>query len=268
MSDHHHRPVPSHGAIVLAVAGEAGGRAPDGLGVPAARPGRALADAVRAAADDDTLVVVVPCGFGLQPSLVADSARTLRDVRGTLGGGSDGAASGPAVALAGAFGDASHHVAYLRAAMRRHPSARAALVVGPAIDPFADAELFRRARLARQYGAPELVEVAFDGGTDPDPDLAAGLERCARLGAPEPVLVPAGFAPVPAGGVAGGRPGAGSPLLGPAALRGVLVARVEAARHAFAHGDDGIDPGVDAEDGHGYAHSHVAEDGTVYTHSH
>ena len=57
-------------------------------------------------------------------------------------------------------------------------------------------------------------------------------------------------------------------LLGPAALRGVLAARLEAARHAFAHGDDGIDSGVDAEDGHGYAHSHVAEDGTVYTHSH
>lgn len=252
--------------MVLAVGGEAAGM-PD-PGRPAAEPGRALADAVAAAVGthpggpDELVVVVIPMTFGLQPSLVADAARTLRDVRTRFGAGS--------VCLAAPFGDASHHVAHLRAAMRRGSGTRtgadsgagsgvdSALVVGRSIDPFADAELFRRARLARQYGAPRLVEVAFDGGADPDPDLAAGLERCRLLGGGDPLLVPAGFGPAPSGDT----------LLGAAAVRAVIDGRVADARHALAHGDDGVDAGVDAEDGHGYAHSHVAADGTVYTHSH
>jgi sirohydrochlorin cobaltochelatase len=257
---HHHHAVRPETAVVLAVGGEAAGM-PD-PGRPAAEPGRALADAVVAAlgthpgGPDELVVVVIPMTFGLQPSLVADAARTLRDVRTRFGAGS--------VCLAAPFGDASHHVAHLRAAMRRGSGAGAgtdpgsALVVGRSIDPFADAELFRRARLARQYGAARLVEVAFDGGTDPDPDLAAGLDRCRRLGGVGPLLVPAGFGPAPSGDT----------LLGAAAVRAVIDGRAADARHALAHGDDGVDAGVDAEDGHGYAHSHVAADGTVYTHSH
>ena len=57
-------------------------------------------------------------------------------------------------------------------------------------DPFADAELFRRARLARQYGAPRLVEVAFDGGADPDPDLAAHNSNTGRLLSHLPTSIP------------------------------------------------------------------------------
>lgn len=251
---HHHHAVRPETAVVLAVGGEAAGL-PD-LGMATSPPGRALHAAVDAAVEahasrgEDLVVVVVPLTFGLQPSLVADTARTLRDVRARRGAGS--------VCLAAPFGDASHHIAYLRAAMRRRPDAEAALVVGPSLDPFADAELFRRARLARQYGSPALVEVAFDGGAEPDPDLTAGLDRCSRLGAPSPLVVPSGFGPSPSGDL----------LLGAAAVRSVIEGRVSEARHALAHGDDGVDGGVDAEDGHGYAHSHVAADGTVYTHSH
>ncbi|MBB1031798.1 hypothetical protein G6027_13055, partial [Dietzia sp. SLG310A2-38A2] len=69
-------------------------------------------------------------------------------------------------------------------------------------------------------------------------------------------------------------PGEGEYLLGPAVLRSVIDTRVREAVHRLDHGAghsngaDGIDAALAAEDGHGYAHSHVAADGSVYTHSH
>lgn len=239
--------------VVLAVGAEA---TPDPVpGILAAAPGRPLAEAVReaASAHPGAAVVVVPMTFGRDPSLVANCARTLRDVRGTLGSAR--------VCLAAPFGDAGQLVAYLRAAVRRDAPAGApgegahdaVLVTAPSIDPFADAELFRVARLVRQYGRPSLVEVAFAGGAEPDPDLAGGLERCRRLGAERPLVIQAVV---------------GAPLLSGPAVRAVVDRRVHQATHQLGHGDDGVDAALGAEDGHGYAHSHVAADGSVYTHSH
>lgn len=275
--DHGHDHAPGHGhghtdpatARVVLALGPESEQMPD-LGIPAARPGRELADAVTGTARSESgeagLVVVVPMTFGRAPAMVADCSRTLRDVRARLAHGADGTDRTGAVALAAPFGDATMLVSRLRAALRRHEAACSALVVSRAIDPFADAELFRLARLARQYGQPSLVEVAFHGGDDPDPDLSEGLERVRALGGGAPVLLPATFDPAPVTGL--DLPGEGLPLMGPAVLRSVIDTRVAEAVHRFDHGDDGIDAALDAEDGHGYAHSHVAADGTVYTHSH
>lgn len=238
------------------------------LGIPTARPGRELAEVVEAeiagvrekdqVASGAGVVVVVPMTFGRAPALVADCSRTLRDLRPRVAPGT--------VALAAPFGDGTMLVTRLRAVIRKHGSASSALVVSRAIDPFADAELYRIARLARQYGDSGLVEVAFHGGEEPDPDLAEGLERMRALGGGVPALISATLAPAPVTGL--DLPGEGGYLCGPAVLRSVLDTRVAESVHRLDHGDDGIDAALDAEDGHGYAHSHVAADGTVYTHAH
>lgn len=267
---HHAHPDPATARIVLALGPESE-QMPD-LGIPAARPGRDLADLVEGLtqqpkarkpgglnpAGEGGVVVVVPMTLGRTPTVVADCSRTLRDVRARLAPGS--------LALAAPLGDATMLITRLRAVIRRHGAVCAALVVSRAIDPFADAELYRLARLARQYGQPGLVEVAFRGGDEPDPDLAEGLERVRALGGGRPALVSATLAPAPVTGL--DLPGEGEYLFGPAVLRSVIDTRVREAVHLLDHGDDGIDAALDAEDGHGYAHSHVAADGTVYTHSH
>lgn len=257
---------PATARIVVALGPESE-QMPD-LGTPAAAPGRGLSDLVAAEGQAGDLVVVVPMTFGRAPAMIADCARTLRDVRARTGG--------TRLALAAPLGDATMLVTRLRAAIRRRDLADAAadsvLVVSPAIDPFADAELFRLARLARQYGRPELVEVAFHGGSEPDPDLAGGLARLDALGAQPPAIVSATLAPAPPTGRE--LPGEGEYLMGPAVVRSIIDTRVREAVHRLDHGAggvagaDGIDAALDAEDGHGYAHSHVAADGSVYTHSH
>lgn len=262
-------------ARVIAVIGPESEDLPD-IGIPTARVGRELRDLVEAkvveakvveakvaeaevvAAGEGGVVVVVPLSFGRAPALVAESSRTLRDVRARLAPGS--------VALAAPLGNAALLITRLRAAIRRHSGAESVLVVSPSIDPFADAELFRLARLTRQYGHPALVEVAFDRGAGPDPDLATGLERIRSLGGGRPALVSATLAPAPITGL--DLQGEGEYLMGAAVLRSVIDTRVRDAVHHLDHGDDGIDAALDAEDGYGYAHSHVAADGTVYTHSH
>ncbi|MDV8001478.1 hypothetical protein [Rhodococcus sp. IEGM 1408] len=271
---HGHQNAPDHrdpaSARVVAAIGPESEAMPE-IGIPSARPGRGLSELVEAesaAAGEGGVVVVVPLTFGRAPAMIADCSRTLRDVRPRLAPGS--------LVLAAPLGDATLLVTRLRAAIRRHSvngnsvadtaGAESVLVVSPSIDPFADAELFRLARLARQYGRPGLVEVAFHGGAEPDPDVAAGLARVEALGGGRPLLVSATLAPAPALGL--DLPGEGAYLLGPAVLRSVLDTRVRDAVHQLDHGDDGIDAALDAEDGHGYAHSHVAADGTVFTHSH
>ena len=258
--EHVHQHTDPATARIVAALGPEAEQMPD-LGIPSAAPGRGLADLVSAEGRAGDLVVV-PMTFGRAPAVIADCARTLRDVRGRTGGAR--------LALAAPLGDATMLVTRLRAAIRRHELGDAAadsvLVVSPAIDPFADAELFRLARLARQYGRPGLVEVAFHGGTEPDPDLAGGVARLDALGSGRPMVVSATLAPAPVTGRE--LPGEGEYLLGPAVLRSVIDTRVREAVHRLDHGRDGIDAALDAEDGHGYAHSHVAADGSVYTHSH
>ncbi|MEV7023864.1 cobalamin biosynthesis protein CbiX [Kitasatospora sp. NPDC093558] len=227
----------------------------------AAAPGRDLAAAVRSAlAAGDGPVCVVPMTLGRDPKLVADSARALRwlaagEARGRL-------------ALTAPFGAAEHLVGWLRAAASAGPELDpdgAILVTAPAAGPFEDAELFRIARLVRQYGHHRWVEVAFEGG---DPDPAEGVERCRLLGARTVTVVPASFGRAVTQAQDDVR--VGGPLLRPSAIAGVVAARTATALHLLGHGEDGIAAGLDAEHGHGYAHSHGpgGDHGHGHAHSH
>ncbi|MGW2251633.1 cobalamin biosynthesis protein CbiX [Kitasatospora sp. NPDC001660] len=211
----------------------------------AAAPGRELTGAVRSAlAATGGPVCVVPMTLGRDPKLVADSARALRwlaagEPRGRL-------------ALTAPFGAAEHLVGWLRATAPAAPEPDGAvLVTAPAAGPFEDAELFRIARLVRQHGHHRWVEVALAGG---DPDPAEGAERCRLLGARTVTAVPASFGPALRTDLPGVRDG--GPLLRPAAIAGVVAARAAAALYLLGHGEDGVAAGLDAEHGHGYAHSH------------
>lgn len=190
--------------------------------------------------------------LGRDPRLVAESAKALRWA---------GAASGHPhrVVLTAAFATADHLIGWLRGAALRFEHAdevRGLLIAAPTGGPFDDAELFRIARLVRQYGRHQLVEVALVGS---DPDVMLGIERLARLGADRVGLLSAGFgricwesddnaAPVDDAG----------PLLGAAMIAQVVQARVSAALDGLARGQDGVVAGLHAEHGHGYAHSHTA----------
>lgn len=233
---------PESAASVILAGGHEGGSA-----AGAVHPGRPLAEAVRAAlAVSPEPVCVVPMTLGRDPGLIADCARALRWLSREEGPGR--------LVLAPPFATADHLTAWLRTAalkaVREAPDTSAVLVTAPAAGPFQDADLFRVARLVRQYGHHRWVEVAFDGG---DPDLAEGAERCRRLGAGHIALIRAAFAPpagLPAGVLDTG------PLLSEAAIAQVVRARTQEALHLLAHGRDGVAEGLDAEHGHGYAHSH------------
>ncbi|MFJ5884709.1 cobalamin biosynthesis protein CbiX [Kitasatospora cineracea] len=224
--------------------------------------GRPLAEAVRAAlaAPGGHPVCVVPMTLGRDPRLVADAARTLRALAAEPG-------QRPGrLALTAPFAAAEHLIGWLRAAARTTPATPdgALLVTAPAAGPFEDAELFRIARLARQFGRHRWVEVAFDGG---DPDPAEGAARCRLLGARTVTAVPAAFGPAlhtPVPGVLDG-----GPLLRPSAVAGVLAARTADALHLLGHGEDGTAAGLDAEHGHGYAHTHgPGEPSHTHPHTH
>ncbi|MCP3753496.1 sirohydrochlorin chelatase [Streptomyces sp. TBY4] len=235
------RATESAASVVLAGGHEGGGSA------GAVHPGRPLAEAVRAALGaSPEPVCVVPMTLGRDPGLIADCARALRWLGREEGAGR--------LVLAPPFATVDHLTAWLRTAalkaVREAPDTSAVLVTAPAAGPFEDADLFRVARLVRQYGHHRWVEVAFDGG---DPDLAEGAERCRLLGAGHVSLVRAAFAPpdvLPDGVLDTG------PLLSGAAIAQVVRARTREALHRLAHGRDGVAEGLDAEHGHGYAHSH------------
>ncbi len=219
-------------------------------GFPVVSAGSALAQRVRDAAGADPLVVV-PLTFGRRPEFVADVARTLHW---------EAARARVPIALAAPLGSPADLVAWLRSALRRaagpNPDASlAALVVSPAIDPFADAELFRVARLAREASPLRLVEVALTGG---DPDRDQGRARCLALGATRVVEVPAVLGDIVPG----------LPLLTEPAASTVIGRRVADALHDLGHGRDGIHEGLDAGSGHGYAHAHTDAEGHTFTHTH
>lgn len=232
------------GTAVVAVGGhESGyGRALAPLlrpGVTVSGPGRDLFRAVRELRGKDVPVCVVPMTLGRDPELIAETARTLRSLPVHERAG---------VHLAEGFGTAQHLTGWLRAAAGRVPARSALLVTAPSGDPFDDAELFRVARLVRQYGRHRLVEVALCGG---DPGPAEGVHRCRQLGAGEVAVLSAAFT-LPE--VTGAR---AEPLLSASAVAGVLDVRVRDARHRWTeHGDDGLATGLEAARDHGHNHAH------------
>ncbi|TDB84877.1 cobalamin biosynthesis protein CbiX [Actinomadura sp. KC216] len=206
-------------------------------------PGRGL----RTALKEHARAVVVPMTLGRDPGLGQTAAQTLawaaRDRRpGDL-------------LLAPPLGTVTHLVGWIRAAVMRtvrdEDYRGAVLLVARAADPEADAELFKVARLVRQYLPVRWVEVAL---TDGEPDVAEGVERCHRLGAGEVVLVPASLVSPHPGHttvrVAG-------PLLGRAALASLVRDRAaDAERRWRRNQDDGFARAAHHGQGHGHGHGH------------
>jgi len=217
------------------------GRCLPGLLGPGGPEVRAPGSDLHAALAGRGRTTVVPMTLGRDPALSSVAAQTLGWAAREREPGD--------LLLAGPLGTAGHLVGWIRGAvaraMRGAPPGRAVLLVAPAAGPEPDAELFRVARLVRQYTSVRWVEVALTGG---DPDVDEGVERCLRLGAEDVVLVPASFAPVPA------RPGvpAAGPLLGAAPLAALIRERAaEAERRWSRYGDDGL---AAARHGHGHGH--------------
>jgi sirohydrochlorin cobaltochelatase len=219
-------------------------------------------------------VIVLPMTFGRNPTLVADTAKTLR----WLAQGSGSGTGTAPLALADPFGTGDHLTAWLRAAateVRRRTPDAAVLIAADAANPFDDAELHRIAHLVRTHGAGNLVETATVDSAD---GLLDAVRRLRLLGSTESVVVPAGFRRVPhVHGEAvpfgeGSFAGAAfyGPLLSEQALLRVIRERVRDSLHALSHGRTGIDEGLLADHGHGYAHSHAFDEagGHSHTHSH
>jgi hypothetical protein len=230
-------------------------RLPHAVALP---PGRRLHDAVATSLLAGETVVVVPMTFGRDPTMVADTARTLRWIAsGHHGHGRPAPVA--ALALAAPFGVVDHLTARLRAVAGgvRSVDPQAAVVVAARTgDPFADAELHRIAHLVRVHGAGVEVAVAT---VDRDADVAPTLDRLRRLGIERSVVVPAGFAPgldVDAALPAFAGMAQAGPLMSDAAVARIVTERVGAALHDLGHGRDGIAAGLAADHGHGYAHSH------------
>ena len=222
----------------------------------ASAPGRGLHNLVSRALEDGETVVVVPMTFGRNPTMVADTAKTLQWLAPKHPG---------RVALAAPFGQSDHLTAWLRTAANRARATdadTALLIVGAPSNPFDEAELHRLAYLVATHGALGEVGVAI---ADDGEALDAAARRLRLLGAERIVGVPAGFADgLPAADV-----DFAGPLMGDPAVGRVIRARVRDALAALAAGHAGIADGLMADHGHGYAHSHAFdEQGGAHGHSH
>lgn len=227
-------------------------------GVVVSPTGRPFHNAVSGLlAADDGPVAVLPMTFGRNPTMVADTAKTLRWLGAGAGAGR--------VVLCDDFGAIDHLVAWLRKAAtetaRRRPGA-ALVITARSSNPFDDAELYRVAHLVRTHGAGTAVEVAC---VEEDDDVAEAVRRARLLGSEQAVAVPAGFARTSTASWGRGdlaRATFYGPLMSEQAVVQVIRQRLAAAEHALSHGQDGIDAGLLADHGHGYAHSHAFEEGT------
>ncbi|WP_146068490.1 MULTISPECIES: hypothetical protein [unclassified Arthrobacter] len=222
-------------------------------------------------------IVVLPMTFGRNPTLVADTAKTLSWL-GVQGSSSDtaGASSPVPMVLADAFGTGDHLTAWLRAAateVRRRAPEAAVLIFADAANPFDDAELHRITHLVRTHGAGNPVETA---AVDDASGLLTALNRLRLLGSAQTVVVPAGFrrvASVRGEAVPFGEGGFidaefyGALLSEQAVLR-VIRERIRDALHNLSHGRTGIEAGLAADHGHGYAHSHAFEEANGHSHTH
>lgn len=215
-----------------------------------------------AIAETDKPIVVLPITFGRNPTLVADTAKTLS----WLSRGSSGR-----IALANDFGTIDHLTAWLRTAataVRRASPGSAILITAPAANPFDDAELFRIAHLVRTHGAGNEVEV---GVVRDDQDVALAIDRLRRLGSDEIVVVPASFqrrSTVTFGEREFAHARFYGPLMTEQSVLRVIRDRRDEAIHRLDHGQNGIDVGLQADHGHGYAHSHAFEAGQGHPHIH
>jgi hypothetical protein len=218
-------------------------------GVPVVTGPRDLAPYLEQARSQDATLVAVPAGTGRDLTSVTQAAQALQWAQ----------RSGTRVVLGPSLVDATRAIAELRRHLRRAAADHdGVLFLARTVDPFADAELVRRIRLARQFSEDLEVEVAFEGSW---PAPGAARERLRRLGARQVAEIRADRAP-------GEDAGTVEPLFRDAALATAVQRAVHTAVHlAGDHGDDGIAAGLLADHGTGFAHSHGDGDGHTHSHS-
>ena len=214
-------------------------------------PGRPLRDAVTASLDAATRVAVLPMTWGRDPSLIADTAATLRWLAARSAAGW--------ISLCPPFGTPDHLVSWLRRAavdVSREFRYGGLLLCAPAANPYDDAELYRIAHLVRTYGAGIEVEVACL--TEPG-DLRHAVRRAWRLGARRVVVAPAGFARTAPPGIIQAGASFFGPLMAERAFHDLIRRRVAEGLARLEQGDDGIAAGLLAGHAH-HTHTHGHDD--------
>lgn len=204
------------------------------VGYPVVVRPRELSYQVDLATKDHKSLIVVPAGTGRDLRSVTQAAQTLQWAQ----------RFGHSVVLAPSLFDASLTISelhrHLRTAAKKHDSV---LFVAQTVDPFADAELIRRIRLARQFSEQVLVETAFEGSW---PELEQVKEQLRLLGAENPAIIRADL------GVVSGA----VHLFGKAALMAAVEEAAQLAVHTLReHGDNGIAVGLLADRAQGFAHA-------------
>ncbi|HIW91826.1 MAG TPA: hypothetical protein H9870_09230 [Candidatus Corynebacterium avicola] len=223
---------------------------PDALaeasGTPVVTGPRDLAHFTEQARSQDAALVVIPAGTNRDLTSITQAAQALQWAQ----------RQGTTVVLGPSLIDATRAIAelrrHLRAAAKDHD---AVLFHAATVDPFADAELLRRVRLAQQFSENLLVEVAFEGSW---PSVETARERLRLLGATSVADVRADLALIEGS----------TPLFRRSALATAADRASHTALHlAEDHGDDGIAAGLLADHETGFAHSH-GDEGHSHSHSH
>lgn len=220
-------------------------------GFPVVASARALSEL------DFPHMVVVPACTGRDLTAITQAAQALqwlqqRDAQRTL-------------ILGEALSGATYAIARMRHHIRRLAgSTDAVMFISATVDPFADAELFRRVRLAQQFSENVDVSVAFDNPAAapsiawPQPEELT--ERLHTLGHKSIQRVRADLYYDPSQEQL--------PLFKNRGLTEAIVASDNNARHRAQHGHNGIAEGLLADHGAGFAHSHGDEHGHSHPHPH
>ncbi|AGP31835.1 hypothetical protein [Corynebacterium terpenotabidum] len=221
-------------------------------GTPVVTGPRGLAPYLDQATGADAPLIVLPSGTDRDLTSVTQAAQTLQWAQ----------RSGAQVVLGPSLIDATRAIAEMRRHLRDARGKDAVLFLARTVDPFADAELLRRVRLARQFSEDLEVEVAFEGSW-PTPEQAR--ERLRRLGASTVVEIRADLA-------VGEDIGTAVPLFRASALTTAVERASHTALHLLRdHHDDGIAAGLLADHATGFAHSHGDADhhhGHGHPHAH
>lgn len=226
---------------------------PDALaatsGVPVVTGPRDLSRFTEQAKAKDATLVVIPAGTNRDLTSITQAAQALQWAQ----------RQGARVVLGPSLIDATRAIAelrrHLRAAAKDHD---AVLFHAATVDPFADAELLRRVRLAQQFSEQLLVEVAFEGSW---PSVDTARERLRLLGATRVADIRADLA-------LGDGDGPAEPLFRAASLATAADRASHTALHlANDHDDDGLAAGLLADHETGFAHSH-GDEGHSHSHSH
>ena len=200
-----------------------------------------------------TPIVVMPLTSGRNLTLIADTAKVCQWFTHTH-------PEAPLLLAPAPLHDVPT-VAWLRAALRTLTTdADLAVICSAAIDPFADAELFRLARLAWTNSSGADVLVAFDDAYPSISQVVAPHQALAAASASsQKIAVIRADLRAPEGQ---------TPLLRSRALSQAIAASLANALHLYRdHGDNGIAAALLADHAHGYAHSH-GEDSHSHGHTH